>query len=539
MKKITIILLAILSMSCQSQTKNKEVMKKVDQETLLKYFEKIETKARMAYKKSKNIELKLEGKTIAYSLDDNTIRINNHYPHPSKEFNENIKIHQYVVKDDYGKISFWRGDRQVLETEYAYSKIVTDFIVTAERLTSQQGAYKPTMRLMKGNTLVFPDGLKIELTSFNHKRTFDKDESCKFAILEISKNNDEKHIVKIREDIFKDELGRLMTTYGAAKWGKYKIKLTGLSYDDYIDIIVSKDGRIEVDNIKKLGKDSIIQLTMDITSSRFEKSNFERITISANHEDVYVSFINPVKYIPLNKKIITDFTVSILGKTTSLNFVANPNGFRSKGGREYYNPNASENKKVIQFVFDAINKSKEIRNTSPEALEGTMTIKEKNTYYKVLVVSDAQESNYKVKKETGKIYDVSHAHLSKMPMPLEEGEEEMVNLTYYFMNQINTKAGINSKKIKKSFEKLKETILKNTKPTKGEFGSVSIYVSNCQVSQGCCLFLTTCLGFKDRILVLNSFGFCLNIFSSNSNHFSTALKGVLTFNSRLRLPCLL
>jgi len=236
--------------------------------------------------------------------------------------------------------------------------------------------------------------------------------------------------------------------------------------------------KTEVDKIKELGKDSIIQLAMDISSFRFEKSNFESITISANHEDVYVSFNNPVKYIPLSMDYLTDLHVSIVNKTVNYDIIANPIGSVSTASAQprFYIPN----KKVIQFVFNAINKSKEVGDPSTDNIEFNMTIKEKDTYYDVLVVSGVQESNYKVKKETGEIYDAIHAHLSKMPLPLEEGEEETQDLTSYFIAQINTKACITNAVLKNTFESIYDNIQHNSKPVvDGELGNVtSSYKSN-------------------------------------------------------------
>lgn len=235
--------------------------------------------------------------------------------------------------------------------------------------------------------------------------------------------------------------------------------------------------KTEVEKIKDLGKDSIIQLAMDITSFRFEKSNFEKITISANHEDVYVSFINPVIYIPLNKEFTTGLSVSILGRTTSYNAISNPSDFHSKGERIYYNPNDKGNRKAIQFVFDAINKSKEVGNSLDSNTKGSpeeiiMTIKEKDTYYAILDASGTQESNYKIKKETGEIYDIVHYSLDIDPDAVDK--KETVDLTNYFMNHINTKACVTNDVLKNAFEKIYDNIQNNSKPVhNGEMGSTT------------------------------------------------------------------
>ncbi len=239
--------------------------------------------------------------------------------------------------------------------------------------------------------------------------------------------------------------------------------------------------KTEVDKIKELGKDSIIQLAMDITSFRFEKSNFEKITITANHEDVYVSFNNPVKYIPLYMDYLTDLHVSIVNKTINYNIIANPiDGVSTASAQpRFYIPN----KKAIQFVFDAINKSKEIGNASSDS-EGfeelNMTIKEKETYYDVSDASGTQESNYKVKKETGEIYDVVHYSLEIDPDADAEDNEKTVDLTNYFIDQINANACVTKDVLKNTFKNIYDNIQNNSKPVhNGELGStMSGYASN-------------------------------------------------------------
>lgn len=438
-----------------------------EDERLLSNYKKIKRKVLSTQTDDedvKDIELKLGGKIITYNINEDAIKINNIYPHPSKEFNENIHIHQYVIKPGNSKVYFWKGNTQISETDNAYPKLVADYIATTEILTTQQGAYSPTMRLMEDNVLVFPDGLKMEISLFSHKRTFDTEESVVIVYLEISENQGEEHVkISVRLSKEKDEQGRLVTTYESIKWRGYKIELTELSYNNYIDIIVSKNRETKINDIKKLGKDSIIQLALDIAQNDIDKDYFETIAISANHQEIYVNFYNSVVYAPLNKEFTTGFTVSILGRTTSYNSIANPTDLRMLNERKYYNPNDKENKKVIQFIFDAINKSTKIGNVNLNNLDGGMTIKEQDTYYDILVVSDSQESNYKIKKETGEVYDAMHAHLSKIPLPIEEGEEEIKDLTYYFRNQINAKSCVSTEILKKTFVELKNNILKNSK----------------------------------------------------------------------------
>ncbi len=238
-----------------------------EDEKLLSYYKKIKRKVlstRTGDEDVEEIELKLEGKIITYTLGDDAIKINNMYPHPSKEFNENIYIHQYVIKVGNSKVYFRKGDTQILETDKAYTKLVVDFINTTESLTTQYGIYNIQVKLMKDNILVFPDGLKIELSGFSHKRTFDNEESTVIAGLEISENQSkESSNFSIRRSEDKDDQGNLITTYESKEWEKYNIELTSLSYDKSIDIIVSKIGDTNLDK-------RVIEITNELSMDEFE-----------------------------------------------------------------------------------------------------------------------------------------------------------------------------------------------------------------------------------------------------------------------------
>jgi len=223
-------------------------LKKEEDEKLLKYYKKIKRKALSTRTKDEDVKEIYLATNVSYILDDDAIKINNHYPHPSKEFSENMDIHQYVVKDDYGKISFWKRDTQILETDNYYPKMVADFINTGERLTMQQGTYNTTMRLMEDNVLVFPDGLKINLAYFSHKKTFQNQRSPAIAHLELSDKHSESNWFTIRRSEDKDEQGKFITSYESKKWKDYNIELTGLAYDEYIDIVVSKKAFLEITN---------------------------------------------------------------------------------------------------------------------------------------------------------------------------------------------------------------------------------------------------------------------------------------------------
>lgn len=173
----------------------------------------------------------------------------------------------------------------------------------------------------------------------------------------------------------------------------------------------------EVQEVIQLGKDSIVQLALELLDEKASVQNFAKIKVMTDGNDVYVSFRNPIKYLPLESVFYFDALVHVIEKTTSKSPVFN----RIKANEEpitFYKP--TEDTGVnIRFVTEAINKSDVVGSFDAASFEDDMIIYENENYYMVSVVSEYQESSYKVEKITGKIYDAEHAHLAPPPMESE------------------------------------------------------------------------------------------------------------------------
>ncbi|MEQ8244441.1 hypothetical protein [Fulvivirga sp.] len=175
----------------------------------------------------------------------------------------------------------------------------------------------------------------------------------------------------------------------------------------------------EVQEVIQLGKDSIVQLALELLDEKASVQNFAKIKVMTDGNDVYVSFRNPIKYLPLESAFYFDALVHVIEKTTSKSPVFN----RIEVNEEpitFYKP--TEDTEVnIQFVTEAINKSDVVDQFDAANFDDDMIIYEKEKYYAVSVVSEGQESTYKVEKVSGKVYDAEHAHLA--PPPMESGNK--------------------------------------------------------------------------------------------------------------------
>lgn len=178
----------------------------------------------------------------------------------------------------------------------------------------------------------------------------------------------------------------------------------------------------EVEEIIALGKDSIIQLALELMDDNVEIQNFSKIRVMTNGKTVYVSFLNPIKYLPMNSVFYSDFGVDLIKKVVSHGSISNGN-VDTVQEIPLYNE-TKEAKKNIQFVIDAINKSEETGSIDPTTFEDNMEIREYETYFSIQVVSEYQESSYKIEKKSGKIDDAQHAHIE--PKPLFEDENNPI-----------------------------------------------------------------------------------------------------------------
>ncbi|MDO6491712.1 MULTISPECIES: hypothetical protein [unclassified Cellulophaga] len=168
----------------------------------------------------------------------------------------------------------------------------------------------------------------------------------------------------------------------------------------------------EVKQLIELGRDSIIKLALPLVDKNVSLENFSKTSVQSNGTEVYVAFSNPVMYLPLNTVFYDHVGVNLTTGSGYKSTVANPAGYNTQEKTPYYLQTESI-KKNIAFICNAIDSFNyaDIAN-----FNGSMRILEKKDHYNISVVSETQESWYKVKKVTGKMFDEGHAHLELPPI---------------------------------------------------------------------------------------------------------------------------
>ncbi len=230
MKKAILTLLVTLSISCQSQTKN------IDMVASFKNIKEMLVNAKSVVGLK---ELVLSGKTISYNESDNTIIINTDFPSPSKVYDRD---HHFLVKNSNDEITFWKGDFQVLKADKVYKKLVTRFISVSDSISSRFKQYNTSIRINENDEILFVDDLKIQLVFFSHKLVYEDQQSPAIAHFRISKDQGKEPAdITLRRESYQDENNNIVTDYESDNWENYTIELKDLAYDEYVNIIVTKE----------------------------------------------------------------------------------------------------------------------------------------------------------------------------------------------------------------------------------------------------------------------------------------------------------
>ncbi len=177
----------------------------------------------------------------------------------------------------------------------------------------------------------------------------------------------------------------------------------------------------EVKKIIQLGKDSIVQLALQRIDEGVTLENFKKIKVYTNGKEVYVSFRNPIKYLPIASVYYFDVGVQLIEKVTQSSPLANGIFEYTNADIPYYKETA-EGSAALHFISEAVNSNRELGSLNLDNFEDTMIIHELENYYDVSIVSEFQESSYHVEKITGKISNTEHAHLVSPPLktPINE-----------------------------------------------------------------------------------------------------------------------
>ncbi len=164
----------------------------------------------------------------------------------------------------------------------------------------------------------------------------------------------------------------------------------------------------KIDSLKKLGRDALIELAeKKYAEQGFDAKGYDRIVVKAFDDRLVVEFGLSVTLID-GSCFYDHYSIALAGSGTG-------GGIQGDCDQPKYHKFSDKEKKKVQFVFDAINRSDEIGHMKDNKIPGDahMTITEKMTYYYVEMSDWSTYSHYEVNKLTGKISNAGHKHYAR------------------------------------------------------------------------------------------------------------------------------
>jgi hypothetical protein len=167
----------------------------------------------------------------------------------------------------------------------------------------------------------------------------------------------------------------------------------------------------------------------------FDASLFPIIKVRESEDDLYVSFDRPIYFYPLNSVYLYAATVRINTVDESYKIQENPPDMEYDIEKVKCFVMTKELKKKFDFVIGAINASNQAGKIDPEDLptDFEMEIWERKDHYEI-GIEHQYYSFYKIKKETGQIYDAGHKHYAPEPFDEKKVYWEVVDFELFNKN---------------------------------------------------------------------------------------------------------
>ena len=183
---------------------------------------------------------------------------------------------------------------------------------------------------------------------------------------------------------------------------------------------------MRVEELRQLGKNKLVGMAAE----KLERSggfvgfaetvaNFDRIKVRTGPSAVTVTFGMSIRYVPHNSAFYYSAFVDLGNSLISCSPIANPEGYTGGDTRSIYRP-SPESDRALKAVLSTLKIS---RDTLPE--DTRLTIFDRETFYEVLELTEYAENNFKIKKDSGVIFDEMHADLIHDEDELDEAYEEI------------------------------------------------------------------------------------------------------------------
>lgn len=254
---------------------------------------------------------------------------------------------------------------------------------------AQKNVMNEITNLVLNTKTKIDNSLSIVLTRFSHKNAIsDKQASVASGHLIFFQGKKEYELmISMYESSDKISYQK---EYESINWNEYTIKLKHISYDEFIDVIITKNDKFIKKNIP-LSKNQLIDQANKIITSKYSQFVFDpllyEITAWKNAKKTIVKYRRIIRFTPLDKKdenLNYDFEVNLINQNVS--------PFDVWGLDKFYFPTIEEQEK-INFIIKSFGLPRFGFNNS---------IVEDPDMYRIFIDNEIAFGRYFLDKITGK-----------------------------------------------------------------------------------------------------------------------------------------
>ncbi|MCK0129877.1 hypothetical protein MWU59_00010 [Flavobacteriaceae bacterium F08102] len=160
-----------------------------------------------------------------------------------------------------------------------------------------------------------------------------------------------------------------------------------------------------------LSRTVLIEQALQLVDPPLDTSYFHAVKVMASADEVFVSFENPIIYLPMKSEYYYEVLVDLTNEVVSYDSRSNPEDYTSPHPLTYFKMSPAHEKDVL-FALNAVHKTNASLAAYYQSLNGTRYLilpNEKNI--RVWMMSDYQEVEYEVDRTSGEVKELYKADL--------------------------------------------------------------------------------------------------------------------------------
>jgi len=166
----------------------------------------------------------------------------------------------------------------------------------------------------------------------------------------------------------------------------------------------------EVEEMIALGKDSIVQIALNLIDKKVNKEDYIEVKMLTNGEEIVVYFSNPIEFVTEEDLFYFGARVSLLSKKVHYNTL-----YYRKSFAAFNHSQTEEAKESVLFVLKELKDPRYSGSINTVSFEDTIDITEWDWYYSITIRSKVMQVDFDMHKEGGPFSLKSHMSIEPDP----------------------------------------------------------------------------------------------------------------------------